>query len=107
MVRGCRSSIAAVLAVAAVFAAGAAPASAASESDYADPLRALGAVSPACADHDIGTQARRNCESSGAVAHRYPISSYGIDVQVGFSIAHMDRSFLGALQSIAALLWMA
>jgi hypothetical protein len=73
---------------------------------YADPLQALGAASPTCRV-EIGAQAAHNCRSSGAVEHRYALSSYGFDVQVGFSLTHMERSFLGALQDVAALVWMA
>ena len=77
-----------------------------SPASYADPLSALGAASPTCRS-EVSARGRRNCRSSGAVEHRYPLSSYGFDVQVGFSITHMQDSFLGALQSIAALIWMA
>jgi hypothetical protein len=73
---------------------------------YADPLSDLGAGSPACRQ-DVSAAARRNCRISGAVAHRYPLSSYGFDTQIGFSITKIGDSFLGALQSIAALAWMA
>jgi len=73
---------------------------------YAEPLAALGARSPTCQD-DVGARARRNCERTGSVAHAYPISSYGFDVQIGFSVTDLSDSFLGALQNIAALLWMA
>lgn len=73
---------------------------------YADPLSDLGAGSPSCAGRVTG-EARRNCERTGSVAHAYPISAYGFDVQTGFSITDLGDSFLGALQSIAALAWMA
>src|SRR5437867_2528244 len=74
-------------------------------SGYADPLSALGATSPSCRGA-LTPAARRNCAGSGSIAHRYPLNSYGLDVQVGFSLTHMDQSLLGALQSLAALLWM-
>lgn len=75
-------------------------------SDYADPLAALGAGSPSCrAAPD--ESARRNCRRTGSVAHSYPISAYGFDVQVDFSVTDLGKSFLGALQSIASLIWMA
>jgi len=73
---------------------------------YAEPLAALGARSPTCHD-EIGARARRNCARTGSVAHAYPISSYGFDVQIGFSLTDLSDSFLGALQNIAALVWMA
>lgn len=75
------------------------------DKDYADPLAALGARSPSCRDAVGDTRA--SCERSGSVAHRYPVSSYGFDVQVGFSVTDLGESFLGALQSLAALIWMA
>jgi len=74
--------------------------------DYADPLTALGAGSPSCRAPS-GRTARTNCARSGSVAHSYPVSSYGFDVQVGFSITDLGDSFLGALQSIGSLIWMA
>lgn len=83
-----------------------APQAPAPPSSYADPLSALGAASPSCRG-DVTAAARRNCRATGAIEHRYPLSSYGFDVQVGFSVAHLQDSFLGALQNIAALIWMA
>jgi hypothetical protein len=71
-----------------------------------DPLLDLGAKSPSCAAN-VGAQAKRNCAGSGSIAHPYPLNAYGFDVQIGFSLGHLDRSFLGALQSIGALIWMA
>ena len=73
---------------------------------YADPLAALGAGSPTCRV-DLGPQAESNCRSSGAVENHYPLNSYGFDVQVSFNVLHLEKSFLGALQDIAALIWMA
>lgn len=87
-------------------AAPAAPSASTSKGDYADPLSALGAGSPGCR-RPSGTQARASCTRSGSVAHAYPVSAYGFDVQVGFSVTNLGDSFLGALQSIAALIWMA
>lgn len=84
----------------------ASPAPAGPTNSVADPLADLGATSPTCRD-DVGAEARRNCTATGAVAQRYPLNSYGFDTQIGFSISHLDRSFLGALQAIGALLWMA
>src|SRR2546421_7646643 len=72
---------------------------------YADPSRELGASSPTCR-YALEPEERRNCRGSGSVAQRYPLSSYGIDVRVGFSLTDMGESFLGALQNIAALIWM-
>lgn len=72
---------------------------------YADPSRDLGASSPTCR-HALRGPERRNCQRSGSVAHRYPINAYGFDVRVGFSLTDMGESFLGALQNVAALIWM-
>jgi hypothetical protein len=44
---------------------------------------------------------------SGSVAESHPLSSYGIDVRVGFSVTDPGKSLMGALQSIAAGIWMA
>jgi hypothetical protein len=72
---------------------------------YADPSSDLGAGSPTCR-RTLDPDERRNCRQSGSVAHRYPLSSYGFDVRVGFSLTDMTDSFLGALQNVAALIWM-
>ncbi|MCW2985465.1 MAG: hypothetical protein JWR63_3035, partial [Conexibacter sp.] len=55
----------------------------------------------------LSAAARRSCRASGSVAEPHPLSSYGIDVRVGFSITDPGRSFLGALQTLGAGLWMA
>jgi hypothetical protein len=72
---------------------------------YADPSRDLGAGSPSCR-HALRARERSHCRRSGSVTHRYPINSYGFDVRVGFSLTDMGDSFLGALQNVAALIWM-
>jgi hypothetical protein len=76
------------------------------DSSYADPARDLGANSPSCR-YALGAQGRRNCRATGSAVHAHPLSSYGLDVRVGFSITDPGKSFLGALQSIGAGLWMA
>jgi hypothetical protein len=73
---------------------------------YSDPSRALGATSPSCR-YALDAAARQSCRSSGSVAEPHPLSSYGIDVRVGFSITDPGKSFMGALQSLGAGLWMA
>ena len=45
------------------------------------------------------------CRTSGSITRRHPLSSYGIDARVGFSLTDPGKSFLGALQSLAAGLW--
>jgi hypothetical protein len=73
---------------------------------YADPSRELGATSPSCR-YAASAESRASCRASGSVATPHPLSSYGIDVRVGFSITDPGRSFLAALQMLAAGLWMA
>jgi hypothetical protein len=43
---------------------------------------------------------------SGSIAHTYPLSSYGLDVRIGFSLTKIENNLLGALQNVAALSWM-
>jgi hypothetical protein len=73
---------------------------------YADPFGTLGARSPFCGRAGIGASAGGRCKISGSIAHRYPLSSYGIDVRVGFSLTKVENNVLGALQNVAALAWM-
>ena len=73
-------------------------------SGYADPGRALGASSPSC-KLALDAAARARCRQSGSITRRHPLSSYGIDARVGFSLTDPGKSFLGALQSLAAGLW--
>lgn len=77
-----------------------------SDDAYSDPSRSLGATSPSCRYALPGT-ARASCRASGSVAQPHPLSSYGIDVRVGFSITDPGKSFLAALQMLGAALWMA
>src|SRR3954469_18124644 len=72
---------------------------------YADPSRDLGATSPSCR-YALDAAARRRCRASGSAAQPYPLSAYGLDVRVGFSITDPAKTFMGALQSIGAGLWM-
>ncbi|MGH9173992.1 MAG: hypothetical protein ACRD1H_06525, partial [Vicinamibacterales bacterium] len=73
---------------------------------YADPFGALGARSPFCSRARIGARAADACRTSGSIAHPYPLSSYGIDVRIGFSLTKVENNLLGALQNVAALVWM-
>jgi hypothetical protein len=73
---------------------------------YADPFGTLGASSPFCRRARIGARAARSCGVGGSIAHPYPLSSYGIDVRVGFSLTKVENNLLGALQNVAALVWM-
>ncbi len=74
-------------------------------SGYADPGRALGASSPSC-KLALDAATRSRCRTSGSITRRHPLSSYGIDARAGFSLTDPGKSFLGALQSLAAGLWM-
>jgi len=73
---------------------------------YADPFDKLGARSPFCRRAAIGAAASGSCRMSGSIAHPYPLSSYGVDVRVGFSLTKVENNLLGALQNVAALVWM-
>src|SRR4051812_24322559 len=75
------------------------------DASYADPARELGANSPSCR-YALDARGRRNCRATGSAIHSHPLSSYGLDVRVGFSITDPGKSFLGALQSIGAGVWM-
>lgn len=72
---------------------------------YGDPSRALGATSPSCR-YALDAESRRACRASGSPAQAHPLSAYGIDVRVGFSITDPGKTFMGALQSLGAGLWM-
>lgn len=74
-------------------------------SAYADPTRDLGAGSPSCREQ-LDRAQRESCKRTGTVVHPHPLSSYGVDVRVGFSITDPGQSFLGALGSLAAGVWM-
>ena len=70
----------------------------------ADPFRDLGATSPLCSLAEL--RARRSCRDAGAVAHAYPVSNYGLDVQIDTGITKVESNIMAALQSVAALLWL-
>jgi len=98
-----------VLALVVGFGCAIAPADAAAPANgggsaYLDPSRDLGAGSPSCRFALAPTE-RASCRASGSAVHRYPLSSYGIDVRVGYSVTDPGKSFLAALQSLAAGIW--
>ena len=72
---------------------------------YADPTRELGATSPSCR-YALDPIKRRSCREAGSAVHPHPLSSYGLDVRSGFSITDPGTSFLSAIQTLAAGLWM-
>ncbi|MFL5844339.1 MAG: hypothetical protein ACJ762_06565 [Solirubrobacteraceae bacterium] len=71
-----------------------------------DPFAELGGRSPSC-DQDVGSAGRRNCSATGSIAHQYPVGNYGLDVHVDVGVTHLGDAFLGALQSVGGLVWMA
>ena len=73
---------------------------------YSDPSRELGATSPSCR-YALDAVARRSCRASGSVVQPHPLSSYGLDVRSGFSLTDPGKTFMSALQSLGAGLWMA
>jgi hypothetical protein len=93
-----RASAAVVIALAL-----AAPARAA-DTAFVDPSRSLGATSPTCREA-LDAMLRARCEASGSVAQQHPLSSYGLDVNVGFSVTDPSQTFEGALQSAGAAVW--
>lgn len=76
-----------------------------SDAAYGDPSRELGATSPTCR-YALDAESRRACRASGSPAQPYPLSAYGIDVRVGFSLTDPGKTFMSALQSIGAGVWM-
>lgn len=76
------------------------------DDSYADPSRELGATSPSCR-YALDAVSRRSCRASGSVAQPHPLSSYGLDVRSGFSVTDPGKTFMSALQSLGAGLWMA
>src|SRR4051794_27783100 len=73
---------------------------------YADPARELGATSPSCR-FALDAARRRSCRRSGSALQPEPLSSYGLDVRSGFSLTDPGKTFMSALQSTGAALWMA
>ncbi len=81
------------------------PAAPAADSSYVDPARDLGATSPSCR-YALDAAGRRACRSAGTPLRAYPLSAYGLDVRAGFSISDPGRTFMSALGSIGAGIWM-
>jgi hypothetical protein len=78
-----------------------------------DVIIALGGTSPFCARKDLlSEESREACEMSGAIAHRYPLVNYGLDVHFR-TIEGIETGFegvleiaLGVLQTLGGLIWM-
>lgn len=104
--RRSRCSSSTLLLAVVALAVSAPPASAASSNGgYTDPSRALGATSPSCR-FVLDPTARRSCRASGSASQPHPLDAYGIDVRAGFSLTDPGRSFLSAMGTIGAGLWM-
>lgn len=69
-----------------------------------DPFRRLGAGSPFC--RRAAVRGRSGCRISGSVAHVYPVSNYGLDVQVETGITKVESNLYAALQAVASFLWL-
>jgi hypothetical protein len=69
-----------------------------------DPFRSLGAGSPFCRRPSIAPRA--SCRISGSIANTYPISNYGLDIQVDTGVTKVENNLLAALQSVAAFCWL-
>jgi type IV secretory pathway VirB2 component (pilin) len=70
-----------------------------------DEFRALGGGSPFCS-RQLSGAAARNCRSSGALAHPYPIGNYGLDVHINTGVTRIESNLMLALQTLAALCWL-
>jgi hypothetical protein len=69
-----------------------------------DPFASLGARSPFCRRAGLGS--RPGCRIAGSIAHTYPVSNYGLDVQVETRIDKVENNLFAALQSVGALVWL-
>jgi hypothetical protein len=71
-----------------------------------DAITQLAGRSPLCAQNP-GPSGARNCRSSGAVEHPYPVARYGIDVHIDVGVTKPENVIASGLQAIAAFLWLA
>jgi hypothetical protein len=69
-----------------------------------DPFVSLGARSPLCRRAGLGS--RRGCRIAGSIAHTYPVSNYGLDVQIETRIDRVENNLFAAIQSVGALAWL-
>jgi hypothetical protein len=70
-----------------------------------DPLQSLGGDSPFCR-RAPGGRGGRNCRSSGALAHPYPIGNYGFDIHIDTGVTRIESNLLMAVQTLALLCWL-
>jgi hypothetical protein len=78
-----------------------------------DVLVALGATSPFCNRPDLLSDASRDaCDTAGAIAHRYPLAHYGLDIHFttldGQDTPHLDLPAIAGsvLQTLGGFIWM-
>jgi hypothetical protein len=69
-----------------------------------DPFVSLGARSPFC--RRPGLSSRPGCRIASSIAHTYPVSNYGLDVQIETRIDKVEDNLFAAIQSVGALLWL-
>ena len=69
-----------------------------------DPFAALGAASPFC--RRAALRNRPGCRIAGSIAHTYPVSNYGLDIQVETRIDKVENNLFAAIQAIGALIWL-
>ena len=73
---------------------------------HADFFTSLGGRSPLCR-RTLGAEQRRSCRTSGSVTQRYPVSNYGLDVQVDTGITEIEGNLHSALHAIVGAAWLA
>jgi hypothetical protein len=69
-----------------------------------DPFASLGAGSPFCRRASL--RRRASCRISGSIAHTYPVSNYGLDVQIETRIDKIENNLFAAIQAVGALVWL-
>ncbi len=69
-----------------------------------DPFRTLGASSPFC--RRAGLRSLPGCRIAGSIAHTYPVSNYGLDVQIDTRIDKVENNLYAAIQAVGALVWL-
>ena len=69
-----------------------------------DPFATLGAGSPFC--RRAALRNRPGCRIAGSIAHTYPVSNYGLDIQVETRIDKVENNLFAAIQSVGALIWL-
>lgn len=73
---------------------------------HADFFTSLGGRSPLCHRRLRGEQSR-SCRSSGSVTQPYPVSNYGLDIQVDTGVTEIEGNLHSALHAIVGAAWLA